>query len=200
MVILAMSFFSTALAQQNGVIQLSGVVLSNDTLTPVPFANVIIKGVMTDYYGFFSIPVKENDEIIFSAMGFKNSTFIVPDTLTLSRYSLIQIITPDTIYLKEAVIYPWATYEQFKKAFIQAVIPDDNYEKAIKNFTMLMNMKEQWAEYPDANFNYNNFVYQKVSKLYYAGQLPPNNLLNPFAWASFINAWKEGKLNLRKED
>jgi hypothetical protein len=30
------------------------------------------------------------------------------------------------------------------------------------------------------------------SKLYYIGQLPPNNLLNPLAWAEFVKAWKNG--------
>jgi hypothetical protein len=201
---LNLSYVSLAQNTKNQVIQLSGVVLSSDTLTPVPFANVIIKstgrGTMTDYFGFFSIVVQENDEIVFSAMGYKNSTYKIPDTLVLSRYSLIQIITPDTIYLKEAVIYPWPNYEQFKKAFVKMTIPDDNYEKAIKNFAMILELKNKWEDYPmDANMNYNNYVYQKVSKLYYAGQLPPNNLLNPFAWASFIKAWREGKLNLQKD-
>jgi len=190
--------------QNNNVIQLSGVLLSSDTITPVPFANVIIKstgrGTMTDYFGFFSIVVKKKDEIVFSAMGFKNSTYIIPDTLSLSRYSLIQILTVDTICLKEAVIYPWPTYEQFKKAFVKMTIPDDNYEKAVKNFVMIVNMKNKWEDYPmDANMNYNNFVNQKISKLYYAGQLPPNNLLNPFAWAAFIKAWQEGKLKIQNE-
>jgi len=192
-----------AQSKSEGVIQLSGVVLTSDTLTPVPFAHVIIKasgrGTMTDYFGFFSIVVKENDEIVFSAMGFKNASLIISDTLKMNRYSLIQILTPDTLFLKEAVIYPWPNYEQFKKAFVNVKIPEDNYEKAIRNFTTMMNMKKYWAQYPDANANYNNYVYQKVSRLYYAGQLPPNNLLNPFAWAAFFKAWKEGNLKIQKD-
>jgi hypothetical protein len=197
------SYFSVAQNIKNNVIQLSGVVLTSDTLTPVPFANVIVRstgrGVMTDYYGFFSIVVQEKDEIVFSAMGYKSSSYTIPDTLTMSRYSLIHVLTPDTIYLTEAVIYPWSTYEAFKKAFVKMTIPDDNYEKALRNFAMIVEMKDKWEDYPmDANMNYNNFVNQKVSKLYYAGQLPPNNLLNPFAWASFIRALKKGKLKIEK--
>ena len=154
---------------------------------------------MSDYFGFFSIVVKKKDEIVFSALGYKNSNYVISDTLSQNRYSLIQILTIDTIYLKEAIIYPWATYEQFKKAFVKITIPDDNYEKAIKNFVMINQLKDKWEDYPmDANMNYNNFVNQKVSKLYYAGQLPPNNLLNPFAWASFFKAWKNGKLKIEK--
>jgi hypothetical protein len=198
------SYFTHAHSQKNDIIQLSGVLLSADTLTPIPFANVIIKsngrGTMTDYFGFFSIVVQKEDEIIFSAMGYKNSTYVIPDTLSLNRYSLIQILTIDTICLKETIIYPWPTYEQFKKAFIKINIPDDDYEKAVKNFAMIIDMKGKWEDYPmDANMSYNNYMNQRLSRLYYAGQLPPNNLLNPIAWVQFIEAWRNGKLKIQKE-
>ncbi|MEZ4890104.1 MAG: hypothetical protein R2779_05955 [Crocinitomicaceae bacterium] len=31
-------------------------------------------------------------------------------------------------------------------------------------------------------------------KSLYQGQIPGNNLLNPFAWSKFVKDWKEGKL------
>jgi hypothetical protein len=43
----------------------------------------------------------------------------------------------------------------------------------------------------DAAQNYRAMLREITDKLYYKGQLsPPNNLLNPFAWAAFINDWK----------
>ena len=33
----------------------------------------------------------------------------------------------------------------------------------------------------------------KRQKVYTAGQYPVNNLLNPIAWAQFIDAWRQGK-------
>jgi PPE-repeat protein len=50
----------------------------------------------------------------------------------------------------------------------------------------------------DGNMNYQNYIDQTVSKLYYAGQTQPISLLNPFAWAQFIKAWQDGKFK-RKE-
>ena len=44
----------------------------------------------------------------------------------------------------------------------------------------------------DASLSYKYSMQQYQSKLYYAGQLPPNNLLNPIAWAKFIDSWKKG--------
>ena len=35
---------------------------------------------------------------------------------------------------------------------------------------------------------------QRYTKLYTNGQLPVNNLLNPYSWAKLIRDWKEGKL------
>jgi hypothetical protein len=51
----------------------------------------------------------------------------------------------------------------------------------------------------DGPMNYRNFIEKTTSKYYYAGQLPPNNLLNPFAWARFIKAWKDGKFKSKKD-
>ena len=50
----------------------------------------------------------------------------------------------------------------------------------------------------DASLNYKFSMQQYQSKLYYAGQLPPNNLLNPIAWAKFIKAWKNGDFKKKK--
>jgi len=40
--------------------------------------------------------------------------------------------------------------------------------------------------------SYHNYMSSQADKLYYKGQTMPNNLLNPIAWAKFIQAWKRG--------
>jgi hypothetical protein len=179
------------------LVQFSGVVVTGDSLKPVPFTNITVrnknKGVTADFYGFFSFVARESDTLDFTSMGYKHVTFVVPDTLSTSRYSLIQVMSSDTVYLTETLIYPWPTRAQFKQAFLNLVIPDDDYERAMKNLAYIK-MRELLKNMPmDAEMNYNNFVQKQTSRLYYAGQLPPNNLLNPFAWAQFIKAWQEGK-------
>ncbi len=51
----------------------------------------------------------------------------------------------------------------------------------------------------DGSLNYKHSMDKIISQNYYAGQLQPITILNPFAWAKFIKAWKEGKFK-RKED
>jgi hypothetical protein len=38
----------------------------------------------------------------------------------------------------------------------------------------------------------NQYMRQRASKLYYSGQIPPQNIFNPFAWNEFIKSWKRG--------
>ena len=183
--------------KEKKLIQFSGIVVTGDSLDPVPFANIFIKGTrkgaISDRNGFFSFVAQAGDIIAFSALGYKPASYVISDTFRSSRYSWIQILNTDTIYLTEAVIVPWPTIEQFKKAFVQVKIPNDDEQRAEKNLA-LSEMKERMKNMPmDGSMNYRNYVDQQIYKNYYKGQYAPNNLLNPFAWAQFIKAWKEGK-------
>lgn len=179
------------------VVQFTGIVVSADSVEPVPFTLIKIvnqnKLTYSDYRGFFSFVAYQNDVIEFSAMGFKTVLFTVPDSLKLSRYSWIQVMSSDTVYLSETVIYPWPTLEQFKKAFVQMEIPDDDQERARKNLDFAEMKQRMEATTMDGSMNFRNYISKEVAKNYYNGQYMPNNLLNPFAWAEFIKAWKQGK-------
>jgi hypothetical protein len=51
----------------------------------------------------------------------------------------------------------------------------------------------------DGSQNYKFSMQQMQDKYYYNGQLQPISILNPFAWAQFIKAWKEGKFKRKKK-
>jgi hypothetical protein len=52
----------------------------------------------------------------------------------------------------------------------------------------------------DGSLNYKHYMNQQTDKLYYIGQTQPISLFNPFAWAQFVKAWKEGKFKQNKEN
>ena len=90
LLLLATLFISTqaqVAMNDRELIQFSGVVVSGDSLTPVPFTNILIKhsyrGTISDVYGYFSFVAQEGDTIIFSAVGFKRSQFTIPMDLSL---------------------------------------------------------------------------------------------------------------------
>lgn len=179
-----------------GLIQFSGVVVEGDSLRPVPYTSIIVKntnrGTISDYYGYFSFVAQKSDTIEFSAIGFNSAQYIIPDTLTSVTYSLIQVLRTDTIYLKTVEVYPWPSKEQFKHAFLNLNLGDDDLSKATKNLDRAALKDQMVGMAVDASLNYKYSTQQYQSRLYYAGQYPPNNLLNPMAWAKFIKAWKSG--------
>ena len=189
--------------KEEKLVQFSGIVVAGDSISPVPFTNIVIKnswrGTVADYYGYFSFVAHKLDTIIFSSVGFKKSTFVIPDTITDDRYSLIQVMTADTILLPQTVIYPWPSREEFVDAFLNFDVPDDDFERARKNLAA-SKIREMAEEYPmDASMNFDYSMQQHQDKLYYIGQTQPISILNPFAWAQFIKAWKEGKFKRKKD-
>jgi len=184
------------------LVQFSGVMVTADSLTPVPLAHILVKhsdrGTISDYSGYFSFVARQNDTITFSAIGYKKQFFVIPDTITNNRYSIIQVMANDTIYLSETVIYPWPTKEQFRKAFLNLDIPDDDIAIARKNLTQNDLMRRSLVIQSDGSLNYDYFVEEQTQRLYYNGQTQPITILNPFAWADFIKSWKDGKFKRKK--
>ena len=194
--------FSHCFAQDKDLLQFSGVVVESDSLGAIPFTRVMIKGsnrgTISDYYGYFSFVAKKKDTILFTALGFKKAQYIIPDTLSGNKYSLIQILRFDTIVMRGIDIYPWPTREQFKTAFMTVKVPDDDMQHAKKNLDREAMEAQYEAMAMDGSMNYKGAMQQYQSRLYWAGQYPPNNLLNPFAWAQFIKLWRDGKLKAKK--
>jgi hypothetical protein len=185
------------------LIQFSGVIITSDSLTAIPLAHIIVinsmRGTVSDFNGYFSFVAKKLDTVEFSAVGYKTDRFIVPDSITNNRYSIIQLMSTDTIWLSETVIYPWPTKAEFKEAFLSLEIPDDDLEIARKNLNprQLLIKAEHLPAEGSVNFKY--LVDQQVEKLYYNGQTQPITVLNPFAWAKFVKAWKDGKFKRRPD-
>lgn len=181
---------------KRALIQFSGVVVEGDSLKSIPYTSILIKGTshgtVSDYFGYFSFVAQIRDTVEFSAIGYSNAIFVIPDTLTTSKYSLIQVLQSDTIHLKETVVYPWPTREQFKASFLKLNLPEDDMTRAGRNMARTDMKEKMMGMAMDASMNYKYSQQQYQSKLYYAGQLPPNNLLNPVAWAKFIKAWQNG--------
>jgi hypothetical protein len=189
--------------ENSKLVQFSGITITADSLNPVPYARIVDvgshRGTTSDVNGYFSFVAHKNDTVLFTALGFKPASFIIPDTITKQRYSLIQLMTSDTLTLAAAYIFPWPTLEDFKRAFVELKIPDDDLEIARKNL-LAADIRMRAEEYPmDANMNYRNYIDNQTSKLYYFGQQQPFNIFNPFAWAKFIKAWKDGKFKSQEE-
>jgi len=181
-------------------IQISGVVL-NDSLQPLPFVSIMIKdtrhGSVSDFYGFFTLVARPGDEIQFFSVNHKSKSYNLSDSLTGRHYSIIQILTKDTFNLPEVTVYSFPSKEQFKRAILNLDLSDSDIERAYKNMDNEDVRESIKGTSMDAASNYKFRMQQQYTKMYQAGQYPSVSLLNPVAWAQFIDAWRKGKLKIK---
>ena len=189
-----------ASSQDSNLIQLSGVVVSEETLEPMPYTTIFNKtkrnGVIADYYGYFSLVTYPGDTLFFSFYGMKSSSFIVPDTLTDNRYSIIHMLHKDTLNLPAVVVYPWPSREEFARAFLEMKPYDDALRIAQRQLSGESLAFIAAKLDGDASLAYGMTQNEQYTQLYTNGQLPVNNLLNPYSWAKLVKDWKDGKLSI----
>lgn len=198
-----MFFVSNIFAQKKRqVVQFSGVVLTSDSLLGIPYASILIKGTgngtIANHQGFFSLVANAGDSIRFSAIGFVPNIFVIPDTLRDTKYSVIGLLSQDTVFLPETVINPWPTPEQFRQAFLALTIGEDDWARARKNLDQKRMQELGDIMVYDANENQDYYLRQEAYKYSYAGQVPPMNIFNPLAWSQFIDAWRSGAFKRKK--
>lgn len=185
------------------LIQFSGVVLDQDSLTPIPFVSILIKGTkrgaITDFYGFFNMVVSPGDELEFYSVSHKNRSYKIADTLKQKYYYAIQILTKDTVQLDVVTVYPWPTKEEFKKAFLALDLNDTDIDRADKNLKREALTYLERNQTASAAENYKYAMQAYYTKVYTVGQQPSISLLNPVAWAQFIDAWRKGKYSSKKK-
>ena len=189
-----------------GLVQFSGVVLTeeNSTIIPLPFVNIYIEGTQRGTYsdldGFFSIVAEKGQTVVFSYLGFETVYYNIPDTLSENRYSVIQLMTKDTILLPETVVYPWPSREHFKIEFLAMDVTDELESRADENLAekALRELRETVPHDGDETADY--YLREQAGKYYYYGQIRPVNLLNPLAWKKFIEAWKRGDFKGTKKN
>lgn len=201
---------SKALAQDEPIdsvlVQFSGLVLdgSDENLYPIPFANILIssdsRGTYSEWNGFFSLVAKKGDKVTFSAVGYKTLEYVIPDTLVDNRYSVVQLMTQDTINLPETVVFPWPSRDHFKLEFLAMDVSNELQARAVENLAENA-LRKMIEEVPyDGNENADYYLRQEAKSYYYIGQTPPMNIFSPIAWKQFFDAWKRGDYKKKKKD
>ncbi len=180
-------------------LQISGII-RDEFNNPLPYSHVIVinkgMGSIADRRGRFSFIVHPNDTLIFSSLGHKREQFIVPDDLDVVHYSIDIQLERDPFEIEEVTVWPWATYEEFSEAFIALNLPEDDYDRAMANIALIQTWMELEGLPADPAASFRLAMMEHNYRHMYAGQ-PPNNLLNPFSWAQFIQAIREGRFRGR---
>ena len=188
--------------QEDNLIQFSGVI-RNLKYEPVENVHIINlrkgSGTTSNFKGMFSFIVLPGDSILFRALAYKNSLVVIPDTVTASHYPRDVYLLNDTIRLAEVKIFPWKSYEEFKVAFVNLELPNDDMQRAAKNIELIKAQLNMDFE-PNADLAFKHSMKQQYEKLYYAGQYPSISILNPFNWIKFFEALQDGDFKNKDKD
>ena len=181
------------------VVQVSGLVVTGDSLSPLPYCTVFRsrdrRGTMTDARGFFSLPALTGDTLEFSSIGYVSQQAVIPEGGELARVNLVQPMGRDTVAMKDAFVYPWPSRERFRQDFLALGLPNQGLDPVWDSPMDPMDVYDRLSEVGrDGQSTSSEVLAAQAQQAGYAGQAPPVNLLNPVAWAQFLQALKSGDL------
>lgn len=186
------------------LVQFSGLVLTSDSLMGISDVSIRIKntpyGTLTNQYGIFTIAAKPADTLVFTAIGYKPNRYVVPSAFSGNRYSMIVTLSADTIMIDPIIVKPFISKNLFEHYFVNMQVEDDELTQlAMHNLEAELLKEQAMGMGADGAENQKYVQRDYAQKYYYAGQLPPQNIFNPLAWAQFIKAWKNGDFKNKKK-
>lgn len=176
------------------VIQLSGIILAEDSVSGLPGVHIYVpkagRGTTSNPTGFFSMPVLVGDSVVISSVGYERLHYIVPDAPSDYLTIVVEMVT-DVTYLQEVKIMPFPTEEVFKQAVLALNVPMDanGINKGDLNAQLLALMAQSMPMDGDANYRY--YISQYPSSVQEKFQARTNPFLNPFNWAKFFRSLKQ---------
>lgn len=183
-------------------VQVSGII-TDDSYKPVAGVAVVSKklkkGTLSERSGIYSITSTPGDTIFFRALGFKRYHTIIPETFEGRHCEVDITLEIDTIQIKEVNIMPWKNYSDFIKDITKTRPVDpiiENMNDNIASIYVAIANQGNYKVSPEAG--YREAMEQNFGAMATRGQYPINNLLNPFAWAKFINGIKNGLFKNQK--
>lgn len=186
---------------QDKAIIFTGIVVGGQNSEPLPGSYVFNqsagRGAVSNNNGYFILSVFPGDSIVFSYVGFKKQYHIIPKK-TEQNYSAIVDLKEDVKMLAEVKVYPYPTEELFKQAFVDYKLPDAKERDALAKATDKNSLTRLgMANGMGAMANYRNFINQQQNAIINRGftNSISTALMNPLAWASFIQSVKKGDLN-----
>jgi hypothetical protein len=196
LVLIFLLFASAAVfAQSHGdkpLIQFSGVVHNADSaVVIVPYVSITNTSFhnqvnLSNYKGYFSFVVHEQDTLRFTCVGYAPVTVVIPSNLSGKSYTLQVGIKSQIINLPAFHVFPWATTDEFKKDFLTIKLADDDLEIARKNISKA-SLTAMYNTLPrDAQEIQSASAQAMHTNILNSHSLTPNPLLNPFAWGSLI--------------
>lgn len=181
---------------QRRIIQLSGIILSEDSVSGLPGAHIYVpkagRGTSSNSVGFFTMPVLVGDSVVITSVGYERRHYIVPNSASEYLTIIVEMVQ-DVTFLKEVEIMPFPTEEIFKQAVLALNIPlgENGIDQRNMNAQLLALMLQSTPMDGAANYRY--YMDQYPSSINNKFQPITNPFLNVVNWAKFFKSMKDKK-------
>ncbi len=179
------------------ILQFSGLVVSGEESYGVQGVHLYVpksgRGTYSNPYGYFSMALAAGDSVVISAVGYKRQYYLLPTDE--QGVSVVIYLEEDTLLLPTVELLPFGTEKEFKEAFLALELPEEReLANARRNLdeAILSRMFEEMGM--SASANHANFMMQQHVRTEARYFQPTIRLLDPFAWARFIESVKRGDL------
>ena len=197
--LLALFAVEFCMAQDEEIVQFSGVIYNVDSNVVVPYVTITNKSDKGKYFsgnhqGYFSFVAHKGDTIVFSAIGYRREALVIPSTVEDKRYTVFVKLKAEVVNLPMVRVLPWASVDDFNRDFMSMKFADDDLEIAKKNvatsslMAMARTLPRDGTEMNNLNFQNNHIALSNKN----INQRGANPLLNPFAWGALIQQIMKG--------
>ena len=154
------------------------------------------RGALSDNFGRADLLVFPGDSLVFTYIGYKKQYYIIPKSVEQVQQKIISM-DEDSKMLAEVKVFPHASEEEFKQAFLNMRLRDERQRAILANNLeqSKLNVYALQAGLGAAS-NFRNFsdmmISSQANKNFFSS--PMLALTNPFAWINFIKSVKNGDL------
>ncbi len=184
--------------QEKKIVQFSGLISSVGGELPVPFVTVTNKSYndqahAADNEGYFSFVAHVGDTIVFSSVGFEPTSLVIPTT-TVDKYTAKVSMKSMVIELPAATPFPWASIEEFNRAFLALDVSNDDASRirrslspeALAALSQIVPRSAEEIQTYNSMQRHINMTNKNINQRF------ANPLFSPIAWGSFINSIVKG--------
>lgn len=145
--LISMLLLGLPLMSYSQLFLLSGKLLRQEDSQPIPNAHIInlsrSTGTVSLHDGSFHIYVQNGDKIRFQAVGFITEILIINENTNLTEVEKIIFLQKRIYELSEVRVVPYATYSEFKQAFIEYRDTVEEYKLELPELPLITEYRPQ---------------------------------------------------------
>ncbi len=117
----------------DSIVMVQGQLRDFKTGKPIPYAHVLNlrfhRATVSDTLGFYTIPMRRNDTLLITAIGYEDEHFTLPPFWPTNSFSGVLYLKEKVYNIEGVTVHGLGTYEQFKQSVLALDLSDDEVVK-----------------------------------------------------------------------